>query len=90
MHLKVRQTAATAKLLCDARDDAELDEVNACSHNVKDGQTSVSSEHREHHDAVKDCSTLLPEQDLRQEAAQWAAEGDVPYTVMDRLCASIR
>jgi hypothetical protein len=27
MVLKVRQTVATTKLLCDAREDAELDEV---------------------------------------------------------------
>ena len=59
MLLKIRQTAATTKLLCDAREDAELDEVNACLHTVKNGRTSVSSEHKVPHDTADDCSTLL-------------------------------
>ena len=86
MVLKVRQTSATTKLLRDARNDAKLDEVSACSHHVEDGQTAVKHSALRHLENLQHSFT----QDLRQKAAQWAAENEVPYTVVERICASIR
>jgi hypothetical protein len=44
MVLKVRQTVATTKLLCDAREAAELDEVPACQHSVTDVWKPIDTE----------------------------------------------